>query len=277
MVRTLLVSCLILASIVSSPLAAYAPGRVILKLAPAEAERLEAGIPTGNPSLDDRLRELSVSSTRRLVRPRRDGFHRDLRGRFGIEGIVVLEYEAPRDPAEVARGLGAIPGVFFAHPDHHAWLASAPNDPLYPYQYAMPRMSMPGAWDVARGDRAVVIAIMDTGTDWNHPDLRDMIWINTAEDANGNGVFDNWPAELGGDLDGTDADGNGYVDDVIGWDFVTATNVAPGEDPGPPDPDPMDFDGHGTATAGIAAATTDNGTGLAATSWGCGIMPLKVF
>ncbi|MBN1422927.1 VCBS repeat-containing protein [Candidatus Fermentibacteria bacterium] len=255
----------------------YAPGRLVVKLEPAAASQLLSGGATGNAALDDYFAALRPRQVRRLAAARRDGRNEALRRRFGSDGVLAFSFTGDRDPAAVAAKLADMPGVVYAHPDYYARIAAEPNDPLYPHQYAMPRMSMPAAWDIARGSASVIIGISDTGTDWNHPDLRDIIRINPAEDVNGNSVFDNFPADSGGDLDGIDADGNGYVDDVIGWDFVTADNVAEGEDGLPPDPDPMDFDGHGTATAGIAGAATDNGVFVAGTSWGCTIMPLRTF
>lgn len=96
------------------------------------------------------------------------------------------------------------------------------------------------------GSADVVIAIIDTGVDYNHIDLRNNIWVNSAE-IPGNGIDD---------------DGNGYVDDVYGWDFVGDDN------------DPMDDNGHGTHVAGIAAAE-NNKTGTVGVAYNCKIMCLK--
>lgn len=96
------------------------------------------------------------------------------------------------------------------------------------------------------GSSDVVIAIIDTGVDYNHIDLRNNIWVNSAE-IPGNGIDD---------------DGNGYVDDVNGWDFVGDDN------------DPMDDNGHGTHVAGIAAAE-NNKTGTVGVAYNCKIMCLK--
>lgn len=92
------------------------------------------------------------------------------------------------------------------------------------------------AWSLTKGDRSIKIAVIDTGVDYNHEDLRANIWTNTAE---ANGVA------------GVDDDGNGYVDDIHGYDF--ANN----------DGDPMDGNGHGTHCAGTIAAEHDNGIGIA--------------
>ena len=92
------------------------------------------------------------------------------------------------------------------------------------------------AWSITKGSKNVKIAVIDTGVDYNHPDLKANIWTNTAE-ANGK--------------PGVDDDGNGYVDDIHGYDF--ANN----------DGDPMDGNGHGTHCSGTIAAEHDNGVGIA--------------
>tara|TARA_Y100000768_G_C23991331_1_gene693645 strand:- start:10516 stop:12195 length:1680 start_codon:yes stop_codon:yes gene_type:complete len=92
------------------------------------------------------------------------------------------------------------------------------------------------AWNITKGDRSIKIAVIDTGVDYNHEDLRDNMWVNTAE-ANGK--------------PGVDDDGNGYVDDIHGYDF--ANN----------DGDPMDGNGHGTHCSGTIAAEHDNNKGIA--------------
>lgn len=107
-------------------------------------------------------------------------------------------------------------------------------------------MRLPDAWDITTGD-ARLIAVVDTGVDLSHPDLRDKIWTNPGE------IPDN----------GIDDDHNGYIDDVRGWNFVRNNNQ------------PEDDYGHGSQVAGIAAASTDNKIGMAGVSWQASIMPLK--
>ena len=115
------------------------------------------------------------------------------------------------------------------------------------------------AWNITTGNASIVIAIIDTGVDWNHPDLTPNIWINSAEI-----------------LNGIDDDGNGYVDDLRGWDFVHTTYpVWPGEDGTVRDNNPMDFHGHGTHVSGIAAAVTNNTIGIAGMSWTSKIMSVR--
>ena len=120
-----------------------------------------------------------------------------------------------------------------------------PNDPRFVEQWALHNtgqevngvqgisdcdIDAPEAWAIEDGSsHDVVIAIIDTGVDYNHPDLKDNIWINEEEDRNHNGKFDNWLWSeqhdgVYGDLDGVDDDnppyGNGFVDDVIGLSLI---------------------------------------------------------
>ncbi|NIR92483.1 MAG: S8 family serine peptidase, partial [Gammaproteobacteria bacterium] len=141
-----------------------------------------------------------------------------------------------------------------------------------------------GMWNGAVPDAdSVVIAIIDTGTDWDHPDLINNIWNNPGEDADGDGhtlefsggqwVFD--PA----DINGSDDDGNGMADDLIGWDFAGPNKPIFNPDN---DPDPSPNQGcygllmHGTHVAGCASAATNNGVGIAAVGFNAKIMPVKV-
>ncbi len=150
------------------------------------------------------------------------------------------------------------PAVEFIEPN---WIVRAdvvPTDPLFPQQWSLRNSGQTGgtpgadvsavpAWDVETGSPGVVVAIIDTGVDYTHPDLAANIWSNPGE------IPDN----------GLDDDGNGLVDDVRGYDFFNL------------DADPMDDNGHGTHVAGIAAAQGDNGIGIAGVAWNVKILPLK--
>lgn len=146
-----------------------------------------------------------------------------------------------------------------------------PDDMLMPSQWHIETIEGPTAWSIFRGSDTVQVAIVDGGVNYVHPDLAQNIWINPGEDLNGNRIIEP------GEWDGLDNDGNGYVDDFWGWDWIDLDSSAvwPGEDPGPPDNDPSDFDGHGTHCAGDACAVTDNGVGVSSPGFNCQIMALR--
>jgi len=124
-----------------------------------------------------------------------------------------------------------------------------PNDPLYNSQWGIPATNIDDVWNTTTGDSTSIIAILDTGVDWKHPDLAANIWKNKQE------IPDN----------GRDDDINGLIDDIRGWDYINNDN------------NPMDDNSHGTHVAGIAAAVGNNGIGIAGANWRAKIMPIKVF
>ena len=137
--------------------------------------------------------------------------------------------------------------------------AVVPNDPKYPEQWSLPLMKLPQAWAIEKGNRSVVIAIIDSGIDYRHDDLAPKVWINPDE------IPEN----------GLDDDGNGYIDDVYGWDFTDAPNIQAEGDYLEGDNEPIDESGHGTHVAGIAGAMPDNGIGIAGVAWECPLMAIR--
>ncbi len=137
--------------------------------------------------------------------------------------------------------------------------AIVPNDPKYAEQWSLPAMKMPEAWTIEKGDKNVVIAIVDSGIDYRHDDLANKIWVNQDE------IPDN---EI-------DDDENGYVDDTHGWDFTDAPNLQAEGDFVEGDNEPIDESGHGTHVAGIAGAEPNNGIGIAGVAWNCSLMAVR--
>jgi subtilisin family serine protease len=231
----------------------HAPGRVLVIPAPGAAVTVDGAgrVDTRDRRLRDALARLGPVHGR-AVAGTRDG------------GLRVLAIESPGlDPVVAARALMAAGAVRAASPDYRFPLSvTIPDDFYYDSQWAVSSdpaaVRFPLAWDVTHGDTSVVIAIVDTGVDGTHPDLAARMWRN--------------PGEIAGN--GLDDDGNGFVDDVRGWDF--GRNDA---DPAPeytPDASGIDVGFHGTFCAGIAAATGDNAIGIAGASWRSRILPLKV-
>ena len=130
-----------------------------------------------------------------------------------------------------------------------------PNDAEYYSQWHMAPAGLDphvyDAWDLETGSDSIKLGMIDSGVNYKHRDLEGNIWVNPGEDIDGDGVVYDID-----DLNGVDDDGNGVVDDLIGYDFFTGISggVYPGEDGGGLDTDPNDFSGHGTHCAGIATA-----------------------
>ena len=162
-----------------------------------------------------------------------------------------------------------------------------PNDSQYSQQWFLPQIEADNAWNLwdidggqTPGNQSILLASIDTGVDWDHPDLRDNIWNNLGEDADGDGVTiiqqgGSWIFDPG-DQNAIDDDGNGYIDDFIGWD---SSGYSGGEDNDPMPPPGVNNGGtwaHGTHVAGLLSARTNNNTGIASVAFNSKIMCVKV-
>lgn len=182
-----------------------------------------------------------------------------------LPGTRVRDVRLPRGLGveQAIRRFERRPEVAYAEPDYVLFPSASPvtpNDPGFPQLYGLDNtgqnggladsdIDAPEAWATTIGSSSTVVAVIDTGADLSHPDLRDNRWTNPGEVA-GNGVDD---------------DANGYVDDVHGWDFVNDDNTV--------------FDGpgdeHGTHVAGTIGATGGNGVGVTGVAWRAQLMALK--
>jgi parallel beta-helix repeat protein len=256
MIKTLFALCLLCSALIADP-AQHAPGLLEIRLKGPErasAARRHWAQDRAATGLADLDRLIRTSGVRRIQIPAID--KRDTKAR----PVLVLEVDPKTDIEALARQYAQNPDVEYAGAVTLYRSLLSPDDPYFPLQWSHDdaHMDSEAAWDLETGDPSVPVAFIDTGLEWQHPDLEDNLWINSAEDANGNGRFDNTAFPVG-DLDGIDNDGNGKIDDIIGWDFFGN------------DPDPSHTSGdHGTKVGGVVAAAAGNGQGVAGIAGGNG-------
>ena len=163
--------------------------------------------------------------------------------------------------------------VEYIEPSHNYRIETLPNDSLVSQQWALAKIQAFDAWKITQGSDTVLLGLIDTGIDYLHPDLKNKIYFNPGEigiDANGNDKRSN----------GIDDDGNGYIDDYMGFDFVDRVGFpfdSTGGDYLNWDNNPMDENGHGTYIAGIAGAETNNGIGVAGVAPKIKILNIRAF
>jgi subtilisin family serine protease len=174
---------------------------------------------------------------------------------IGAEGeppLLRVPVGANQRPEELARQLAQEDAVEYAEPVYLYETTRTPNDPRFREQWGLARIDAPGAWAKTVGDRSVAVAVVDDGIALTHPDLAANLWVN--------------PGEIAGN--GKDDDGDGYTDDVNGWNFVDESNdVSPA----------ASGEGryHGSHVAGIIGAAGDNRTGIAGVNWKVSLMALR--
>ncbi|MDY3556309.1 S8 family serine peptidase [Gemmata sp. JC717] len=164
-------------------------------------------------------------------------------------GIYSIQLTAGTDLNAAIAYFRAQPGVEAVEMDQILKTQRVPNDPSYDESFYGPaQIGAETVWDRTTGDPNFVVGVIDCGVDYTHPDLAANIWTNPGEIA-GNGIDD---------------DGNGYIDDIHGWDFANNDN------------DPMDVEGHGTHVAGTIGAVGNNGIGTTGINWNVKIMALDI-
>ena len=230
-------------------LAALVGALAVLILAPAGQAQLVRGFGKAEQA------EILVAFKPRAAGARTLAGHGLRTGRrLAVAGSGEVRLVRLRAGASVAATLAALrhdPGVQFAEPNVRYTLFATPNDPRYSLLWGLSQASdrdidAPEAWDVTTGSSSVVVAVVDSGVAYDHPDLAGNMWQNPGEGMNG-----------------ADDDGNGKVDDVVGWDFVDG------------DARPLDFNGHGTHVAGTIGAVGNNGTGGVGVNWDISIMAVR--
>ncbi|MCX5903325.1 MAG: S8 family serine peptidase, partial [Proteobacteria bacterium] len=293
MKKILFISCLLLLTIAMSGFSAetlipdngnppegnfagYATDRIVVKFDSQITNKTNNEImrqgKTGIAILDEAGKRHKVKSLKPLFPGAKKKYYKNRE--VDLNGWCRVEFEETIDPLAVVQEYKQMAGVLDAQPVSIYSIYKTPNDPLYGQQWHLPKIQAPAAWDIETGKPTIVVAILDTGVRYFSKDLggSEASYANPAN-ANGN-MWINWAEKNG--QPGVDDDGNGYIDDWIGWDFVSQVtgpcDSSLGEDCGTPDNDPRDFHGHGTHCAGSVAAMNNNGYAVAgiAGGWGQG-------
>src|SRR5688572_11840789 len=173
-----------------------------------------------------------------------------LQERLRLPGAVLVRVPAGQSVSAAADELERHPEVRYAEPNWIRQMHATPNDARFGELWGLDQSSdadidAPQAWDVTTGSSNVIVAVVDSGVAYNHPDLAPNMWTN-----------DDPP-------DGLDNDSNGRVDDTFGWDFVDD------------DKTPLDDHGHGTHVAGTIGAQGNNSLGVTGVNWDVSIMALR--
>lgn len=228
----------------------YAPGEVIVALKAGRQNFASQGI----------LATLGTVAVKELATAKnpRNG----LRAHVGRKLLLVkMDMPLGLSMANAIDQLKADANVEYAEPNYVRKLVAIPNDASFGNLYGMHNVGQAGgrvdadidapeAWDRHTGNKSLVLGLIDTGIDYLHPDLAANIWTNAAENSGTTGVDD---------------DGNGFIDDIHGYDFI---NV---------DGNPMDDHYHGTHCAGTIGGVGNNGIGVAGVAWTANIAALKIF
>jgi serine protease len=238
------------------------PGEVVISVNPAPAAKIgisiagiaaaEAAAPVavegiGLAAVDSVLAPLGVRNVAQVYAPAPPKVIAGIAMTAAVDAptTVRVRYEADENPEKIAEKLAALDGVAWAEPNRWREATAMPNDPQFSQQWGLTRIGCPDAWDLTTGDPSVVVAVIDTGVDLNHPELEPKLLPgqNLVDFPAGAESIEGWVLE--GDFTGADSN-------------------------------PQDDVGHGTHVAGTICCASNNGVGVAGVSWDARLLPVRV-
>lgn len=176
---------------------------------------------------------------------------------YGINRIYEITFKSKKSINAVIESLKADENIEYAEPVYAAKTFATPNDPFYNSQGYLKKVKAPEAWNIQDNANGIIVAVVDSGSELDHPDLATNIYINTGE------IPD----------DGIDNDGDGFIDNYYGWDFGGSTLGSGG------DKDPSvksKAADHGVHVSGLVSAVTNNGIGVASIAKNAKLLVVKV-
>ncbi len=234
------------------------PGKVLVKVKPEYKSMFQSGNPSGRSALDAKaIRSLAPGTAAK----RKAGRAQALKPVIDITQYFEVSFDPAQPVSQYIQDLYATGYIEAAEPEYIQQPFYTPNDPAINNQYYLQKIRAFEAWDITQGSEDIVIAIVDSGGDLDHPDLASQLYINTAE----------YPAN------GVDDDGNGYIDDYRGWDFSGANVSNIVGDNNPAITTNIYLGTHGTSVASCASAATDNGVGKAGVGYKTKLLFTKHF
>lgn len=184
--------------------------------------------------------------------------------KYGLNKIIEIKFTSEINVIELCNKLNNQPQIEYAVPEFKHSFRYTPNDEKFSQQHYLKLINAEEAWQISQGNPDILIAIVDSGVDIMHEDLRNNIWINTSE------IPEN----------GIDDDKNGFIDDISGWDFIGNLSQSEVQQEKWEEDNSVvplhSSNWHGTHVSGIAAAVSDNTIGIASSSFKSKILPVKV-
>lgn len=237
----------------------FAKDEIIIKIKESipyvyEEDKITLGI----PSVDYLNSQYPILSIEKLIKSKPK---KEMNKRPNTNKILIIKFSEAIDIEGLVSAYRATEVFDYAEPNYSGQGGGVqgytPNDADYNKQWQFNNdgtfdstatvgadIKMEDAWNITTGSSNVVVAILDSGMKLDHPEIVNRLWRNTADN----------------DGDGIDTDNNGFVDDLLGWDFAYGDNMA------------SDGHGHGTNVGSIVGMEGDNGTGLAGVDWNCQLM-----